>query len=1507
MKPVKLVVSAFGPYAGQAEIDFEQFGGQGLYLITGDTGAGKTTIFDAIAFALYGEASGDVRRADMFRSKYAKEEVPTYVVFTFDYREKRYTVKRNPEYMRPKGRGKGYTLQRAEAELIYPDERTPVTKAKEVTRAVTELIGLDRRQFTQIAMIAQGDFQKLLLAGTEERIGIFRQIFKTDIYQRLQERLKAAQKVQWREYDELKRSMRQYMDSIVCRENTPLAAKMQELCKGKSDGRIAEGLELLRQMCTEDETALLELERQIQQLERQIQQEDQLIGNIHKVRQQQETLEEDKRQLELQQPELEAAKKRLEDARQQAQQCGPLALQIRQQQDQLILYDQLQQEKDMQQSQLEQLEADRTRQKKREKERLELEQGIRASEKELKELAGTGEEKERLEYQKQECQRRKDQVSSQRQDLQQEMDRQIQTYGQLAAGKEYATDTTYKLDEIRTQLAQLADCDQLAAHAEELSGRLKEQHSLLCQEVQEQKHTGKEIEQTTSGYRQWKAQAEELAAAEKKRSIQINQLKDAGESEIRAQHQAAKAAERLHLFQEQSQSIAALEKELEQQKRAYEQAQSQSKEHQKQLADWQTEWETLQHTDAGIIRLEQQEKELEEQKKTQKQLAKELERLRQREEELQQAQKKYCAAAEEKVRAALRYQELEQCFLDAQAGLLARGLKEGAACPVCGSDHHPHLAQVPDTVPEKKELEDEKKQMEAAAAKAERLSVQAGHLKERRKEQVQTVTELAELLSGDGGMEGKEPAGMLAEKQQQLKLNEKELEIRIGKAQKDKQRKEELDGLLKNGETQQKQWDQLLQQKRQETAAVNGQLEEKRRQYENSLRQLQLPEHLAGHAEDAEAHLAGYAEDTEAFLRQISDQCEKELQQAQADKQKLEELRKQAEQADTSKQQISQQISSHQERLADLNGQEKTLQKQISREMDKTEEILKAAEQFLRLPRLSQLQKQLPAGNQLSEQKSQMEKKELQMPALLCRIQEYVKRLNNCREKILAEIKKRSFLEEQYQSTEKQLAEKQKQLLELETALEVSKNRKSEQKKQLFRNLCTRKAFEKKFTILTASILEIMPAESPEIISEEVPEGSSKIEFKETEAQITEKTPKITLQEAEAQITEEELCRTASDMEHELEKQLAALSTRLLENGQKLKRKQQLEKQLPGQQQELLELATEIQDAKIALERQKTRSQARAEKIESLSAQLGTGQKDQAEEKIRVLCEQKKTLEDALKEAEAFYTDWRTRTERLSASVETMQRQLKDAGEAGMVAEEIVQERKEKYLREKAELGKQRDQIRHAYSANQDIYEKVQEKQEDIDRVEHKYTWMRALADTANGMLSGKPKIELETYIQMAYFDRILIRANRRLLTMSSGQYELKREEGSSNLKGKAGLELCVIDHYNATQRSVRTLSGGETFEASLSLALGLSDEIQSYAGGIQMDSMFVDEGFGSLDEDALGQAMKALVHLTEGNRLVGVISHVSELKEQIDRKIIVTKQREKDGGINSVIRVAQQ
>ena len=168
MRPIKLVMSAFGPYASKTTLDMNLLGERGLYLITGDTGAGKTTIFDAITFALYGGASGESRDASMFRSKYADPDTPTEVELTFLYDGKEYYIKRNPEYDRPKSRGEGFTTEKANAELHYPDGRI-VTKLRDVNQAVEEIIGIDRDQFTQIAMIAQGDFMKLLLASTEER------------------------------------------------------------------------------------------------------------------------------------------------------------------------------------------------------------------------------------------------------------------------------------------------------------------------------------------------------------------------------------------------------------------------------------------------------------------------------------------------------------------------------------------------------------------------------------------------------------------------------------------------------------------------------------------------------------------------------------------------------------------------------------------------------------------------------------------------------------------------------------------------------------------------------------------------------------------------------------------------------------------------------------------------------------------------------------------------------------------------------------------------------------------------------------------------------------------------------------------------------------------------------------------------------------------------------------------------------------------------------------------
>ena len=203
-------------------------------------------------------------------------------------------------------------------------------------------------------------------------------------------------------------------------------------------------------------------------------------------------------------------------------------------------------------------------------------------------------------------------------------------------------------------------------------------------------------------------------------------------------------------------------------------------------------------------------------------------------------------------------------------------------------------------------------------------------------------------------------------------------------------------------------------------------------------------------------------------------------------------------------------------------------------------------------------------------------------------------------------------------------------------------------------------------------------------------------------------------------------------------------------------------------------------------------------------------------------------------------------------------------------------------------------------SANRLCLDNIRKKSGDLAAAEKRYTWVNALSKTAGGNISGKERITLETYIQMEYFDRIIRRANARLMIMTDGQYDLVRRTDELSRMGKTGLDLDVIDHYNGSVRSVKTLSGGESFKASLALALGLSDEIQSSAGGIRLDTMFVDEGFGSLDGESLTQAMKALTSLADSDRLVGIISHVDELKQKIDKQIVVTK--DKTGGSRAEI-----
>lgn len=267
MRPLKLTIAGFGPYAGVQELDFEQLGQSGLYLITGDTGAGKTTIFDAITFALFGEASGNYRAPSMLRSKYARPEAPTYVELTFTYSDKKYTVRRNPAYERAKTRGTGTTGQDANALLIMPDG-SPITKLKEVDKAVRDIIGLTREQFSQVCMISQGDFRRLLQAGTDDRKNIFTDIFGTGLYGDLQQRLKTEASNLQGLMKEAERSISQYTGGMVCAVDSVYCSDVE---KAKNNGMpTADLVELFEKLLNEDLTLQSQMRSQTVEVEHEI-------------------------------------------------------------------------------------------------------------------------------------------------------------------------------------------------------------------------------------------------------------------------------------------------------------------------------------------------------------------------------------------------------------------------------------------------------------------------------------------------------------------------------------------------------------------------------------------------------------------------------------------------------------------------------------------------------------------------------------------------------------------------------------------------------------------------------------------------------------------------------------------------------------------------------------------------------------------------------------------------------------------------------------------------------------------------------------------------------------------------------------------------------------------------------------------------------------------------------------------------------------------------------------
>jgi len=1090
MRPLKLTMSAFGPYAGRVVLHFEKLGAKGLYLITGNTGAGKTTIFDAITYALYGEPSGENRAPSMFRSKYAKPETPTEVELVFSYCGKTYIVRRNPEYERPAKRAGGVTTQKAEAELYLPNGRL-VTKVREVNAEVIRIIGLERGQFAQIAMIAQGDFLKLLLADTKSRQEIFRKIFQTRCYMVLQDRLKIESGRLQKDCDTAKASVQQYICGLLCREDDVLYPKLLKAKEGMLP--FQETVELVETLIAQDRRLEAEYQGTVDRLDRELKEANTRLGQA-------EEAEKTRRKLELM-------------GKQREEQAAKVA------------------------SAASNLEAEQKRLPRREAL--------------TKEIAG--------------------------------LEAKLPQYRELAKKRETCSELEMSVREQRFKLA--GQEESARAQAGELEG-LKQELELLGRAGADKERLLRE-----------KSQAMNSRAALRSLQEDVGEWQDAGRKlqEGQADYEALCARQ-----DELSADLAQRRQTLQEKKEAWSASEGLDTDKEK-LLHRQSQARAKQAAVEGLIALAQ--------------------RCEAARRDLERAQQEYQSAGRRAEEAGEVYRQKNRAFLDEQAGILAQSLEEGRPCPVCGSPHHPAPARVTVPAPSEAELNEAKEAFQAAQREVNEKSVRAGSRK--------------------------------------TALEERE--------------------------------NQLLTQMRDYVA------------------QPSLP--------DAKVQLAACREETaQALIR-----MDEELMELEARLTRREALGREV----------------------------KRLEALLVRLTDRQEELHKKAAELKATQRAGQDRREQLARRCLR----QLEERHLEG----CGLEDAGRQIEEGLRSITGIL---AGLEGGLRKAEKQLA------------------RKGE--------------------------LEVLIPRQEQILDEQKRELSS---------------------------MREELIRTDS-RRGELQGQLAVLQRELC-----------------------------YSDTQAAQDRQF-----------ALKTELSL-------------------LDAALKAAQDALTERKTALAGIDTTIENLTKLLEDGERVDVEAQQV---RSQALTERRAQAAGAQRSIHTRLATNETMLKSILEKSADLGRREEIYAWIRALSNTANGNLPGKERISLEAYIQRAFFQRVIQRANVRFLMMSGGQYELKCRTEAEDKRVQSGLELDVIDHYNGSERSVRSLSGGESFKASLSLALGLADEVQSAArgNGIRLETMFVDEGFGSLDEESLQQAVQVLTGLAEGDRLVGIISHVAELKERIEKQIVVTKDR---------------
>lgn len=343
-----------------------------------------------------------------------------------------------------------------------------------------------------------------------------------------------------------------------------------------------------------------------------------------------------------------------------------------------------------------------------------------------------------------------------------------------------------------------------------------------------------------------------------------------------------------------------------------------------------------------------------------------------------------------------------------------------------------------------------------------------------------------------------------------------------------------------------------------------------------------------------------------------------------------------------------------------------------------------------------------------------------------------------------------------------------------------------------------------------------------------------------------------------------------------------------------LTKKITLEKQIEKAEKNLEAAAGQLEKIKEEINLKRGQKLLEEEKRKNLIKELAKAKKDYTATLAKSafgteeLYQLAKLPERSLKKLERESEEYKKRCQQIEGQKQILEKQVK--GKVHTDTREWKEKLAEKE-RERKELERQRIRLSNAYNTNLSVFQNCEKYLLRAEELAKKDAVIKSLHKTASGRLSGSAKIDFETYIQRQYFKQIIQEANKRLLTMSNHQFMLKlKEEASTGKKSNEGLDLSVYSLITDSERDVKTLSGGEAFLAALAMALGLSDIVGRSAGAIHMDMMFIDEGFGSLDAYSRAQAIEVLQKLTGDNRLVGIISHVTELKEQIDHKLVVTR-----------------